>query len=99
MQTGQEKLGMQTMNQSLAQLVGRRIITREAAIATSSHRDELHTILERAATAQTAAGGPPAAVRRVPMTQGPDDYVCLGRTHAQRPDRQGGARGRVLRRC
>jgi twitching motility protein PilT len=70
MQTGQEKLGMQTMNQSLAQLVGRRVITREAAIATSSHRDELHTILERAATAQTAAGGPPAAVRRVPMTQG-----------------------------
>jgi len=70
MQTGQEKLGMQTMNQSLAQLVSRRIITREAAIATSSHRDELHTILERAATAQVAAGGPPAAVRRVPMTQG-----------------------------
>src|SRR6186713_1777324 len=70
MQAGQEKLGMQTANQSLAQLVGRRIITREAAIATSSHRDELHTILERAATAQVAAGGPPAAVRRVPMTQG-----------------------------
>ena len=72
MQTGQEKLGMQTMNQSLARLVEKRIITRDAALATSSHRDELITILERAAAARAAArradrSGRP---RRVPMTQG-----------------------------
>ena len=30
MQTGQDKYGMQTMNQSLARLVERRVITREA---------------------------------------------------------------------
>ena len=37
MQTGQEKLGMQTMNQSLARLVEKRVITRDAALATSSN--------------------------------------------------------------
>ena len=54
MQAGQEKLGMQTMNQSLARLVERRIITRDAALATSSNRDELITILERGARGRVA---------------------------------------------
>ena len=67
MQTGQEKLGMQTMNQSLARLVERRIITRDVALATSSYRDELITILERGIAAHQAAG---PGVRRMPMTQG-----------------------------
>jgi twitching motility protein PilT len=49
MQAGQEKLGMQTMNQALARLVERRLITRDVALATSSIRDELLTILERGA--------------------------------------------------
>ena len=68
MQTGQEKLGMQTMNQALAKLVERRTITRDAAMSTSSHRDELITILERASAtpATMVAGG----VRRVPTMQG-----------------------------
>jgi Tfp pilus assembly pilus retraction ATPase PilT len=56
MQAGQEKLGMQTMNQALARLVERRIITRDAALGTSSNRDELMTILERGAGAHTSAG-------------------------------------------
>ncbi len=36
MQAGQEKFGMQTMNQSLARLVERQVITRDVAFATSS---------------------------------------------------------------
>ena len=43
MQAGQEKLGMQTMNQALARLVERRLVTRETALGTSSNRDELLT--------------------------------------------------------
>jgi twitching motility protein PilT len=67
MQTGQEKLGMQTMNQALARLVERRIVTRDVALSTSSHREELLTILERGSSAQSASA---PGVRRVPMTQG-----------------------------
>jgi twitching motility protein PilT len=69
MQTGQDKFGMQTMNQSLARLVERRLITREVAANTSSNRDELFQILERGASAQS--GMPPSlAARRVPLRQG-----------------------------
>ena len=71
MQAGQEKLGMQTMNQALARLVERRIITRDIALATSSNRDELITILERGSMAVGAGGVHPAlANRRVPAGQG-----------------------------
>ena len=67
MQTGQEKLGMQTMNQALARLVERKIVTREIALGTSSLRDELITILERGAAANSAAA---PGLRRAPMAQG-----------------------------
>jgi twitching motility protein PilT len=76
MQTGQEKLGMQTMNQALARLVERKVITRDVALATSSLRDELNTILERGNAGRVAGAAPPAgspgvgAVRRTPMVQG-----------------------------
>jgi len=71
MQTGQEKLGMQTMNQALARLVERRTITREAALSTSSLRDELLMMLERASTQTPGAPGANGApVRRVPTMQG-----------------------------
>ncbi len=68
MQSGQEKLGMQTMNQSLARLVERRIVTRDTAYNTSSNRDELTTMLERG----SAAGHPAtvAGARRMPVGQG-----------------------------
>jgi len=69
MQTGQEKLGMQTMNQALARLVERRTITREAALSMSSLRDELLMMFERA-SAQPPAGMAGAPVRRVPTMQG-----------------------------
>jgi twitching motility protein PilT len=70
MQTGQEKLGMQTMNQSLARLVEKRLITRESALATSSLRDELLSILERGVAAPGAPGAGGLAPRRMPMAQG-----------------------------
>ena len=47
MQTGQEKLGMQTMNQSLATLYFRRQITLETAISASSMREELQEMINR----------------------------------------------------
>jgi twitching motility protein PilT len=63
MQAGQEKFGMQTMNQALARLVERRIVSRDVAFTTSSNRDELITILERGAPPVVTAAGA-AAVRR-----------------------------------
>lgn len=51
MQAGQEKLGTQTMNQSLARLIERRVVTREVALSTSSNREELMAIMERSAGA------------------------------------------------
>jgi len=66
MQAGQEKFGMQTMNQSLARLVEKRVITRDTAFATTSNRDELIMILERG-TPQVAAAGQPAGAVRRPM--------------------------------
>jgi len=56
MQTGQEKLGMQTMNQSLATLVQKRQITTETAIGASSLRDELEQMIARGAGVVAGAG-------------------------------------------
>jgi twitching motility protein PilT len=64
MQAGQEKYGMQTMNQSLARLVERRLITRDAAFNTSSNRDELIMLLERGVPQVPAAQPGVAAARR-----------------------------------
>ncbi|HEX5070422.1 MAG TPA: type IV pilus twitching motility protein PilT [Vicinamibacterales bacterium] len=70
MQTGQEKLGMQTMNQALARLVERRVITRDSALATSSLRDELLMMLERSSAPGPAGAAGAPGVRRVPTMQG-----------------------------
>ena len=56
MQTGQEKLGMQTMNQSLATLYQRRLITLEAALGASSLKDELEQMISRGAGVVPGAG-------------------------------------------
>ncbi len=56
MQTGQEKAGMQTFNQSLASLVMNRQITMDAALAASSHRDELIEMLNRGVGVVAGAG-------------------------------------------
>jgi twitching motility protein PilT len=45
MQVGQSRFGMQTMNQSLAQLIQKRLITQEIGFNASSDPDELRNIL------------------------------------------------------
>jgi twitching motility protein PilT len=45
MQMGQQKFGMQTFNQSLAVLVGKKLITVEEALGRSSDPDELRNML------------------------------------------------------
>jgi twitching motility protein PilT len=45
MQVGQQKFGMQTFNQSLAALVGKKLITVDEAVGRSSDPDELRTML------------------------------------------------------
>src|SRR5215210_7977978 len=47
MQAGQEKLGTQTMNQSLATLCRKRLVSVETALAASSSREELEQLLAR----------------------------------------------------
>jgi twitching motility protein PilT len=56
MQSGQEKLGMQTQNQSLASLYMKRLITLETAIAASSMRDELQDMINRGVGVVAGAG-------------------------------------------
>jgi twitching motility protein PilT len=76
MQTGQEKLGMQTMNQSLATLYFRRMITLETAMQASSSRDELQEMMNRGAGVVAGAGmgrpggAPGGAGGRPPMRPG-----------------------------
>ena len=48
-QTGQDRGGMQTMNQALAHLVERRLVRRDAALSVSANRDELALLLDRSA--------------------------------------------------
>jgi twitching motility protein PilT len=61
MQVGQDKFGMQTMNQSLYSLFTRRIISLEDAMSRSLEPDELRMMIERGA----AGGlGTPSAQRR-----------------------------------
>jgi twitching motility protein PilT len=70
MQTGQEKFGMQTMNQSLATLYQKRLITLDTAMSASSMKDELEQMISRGAgvvagagMTRPGAGLPPRAVR------------------------------------
>ena len=56
MQTGQEKLGMQTMNQSLATLFLKRMITMETALSASSNREELQEMIQRGTGVVPGAG-------------------------------------------
>ena len=56
MQTGQEKLGMQTMNQNLVTLYQKRLITLETAMSASSQKDELEQMISRGAGVVPGAG-------------------------------------------
>ena len=66
MQAGQEKIGMQTMNQSLATLVRLRRISMATALAASSMPDELRDIVERG-TGVVAGAGMARRVGRPPI--------------------------------
>jgi twitching motility protein PilT len=56
MQAGQEKLGMQTQNQSLVSLYQKRLITLEVAMSASSNRDELQDMINRGVGVVAGAG-------------------------------------------
>jgi twitching motility protein PilT len=56
MQTGQEKAGMQTMNQSLATLYFKRVISLETALGASSLREELQEMINRGVGVVPGAG-------------------------------------------
>lgn len=56
MQAGQQKYGMHTMNQSLANLYLNRKITYEDCVAQSSNVEELEEILQRAGSRSSATG-------------------------------------------
>jgi len=56
MQTGQEKLGMQTGNQSLASLYMKKMITLETALGSSSNREELQEMINRGVGVVAGAG-------------------------------------------
>jgi len=70
MQTGQEKLGMQTLNQCLATLYLGKQITMETALTASSNKDELTEMIQRGSGVVPGAGlgrttqTPPPLVRK-----------------------------------
>jgi twitching motility protein PilT len=56
MQTGQEKLGMQTGNQSLASLYMKKMIALETALGSSSNKEELQEMINRGVGVVAGAG-------------------------------------------
>jgi twitching motility protein PilT len=58
MQTGQDKFGMQTFNQSLATNYLQKNITLELALARSSNPDELQEMINRGASLANRVGAP-----------------------------------------
>ena len=56
MQSGQEKFGMQTFNQSLATAYFQKQISLEVAMARSSNTDELQEMINRGASLTEPAG-------------------------------------------
>jgi twitching motility protein PilT len=57
MQTGQDKYGMQTFNQSLATLYHKRLITLDVATQRSSNPEELRDLIEHGSGINTGANG------------------------------------------
>jgi twitching motility protein PilT len=80
MQTGQEKYGMQTFNQSLASLHHKRQISLDVAMQRTSNADELKELIERGAGLNTSYGVPPKG----PGSGHPSPYM-QGRPVGQRP--------------
>ncbi|MFQ5960271.1 MAG: type IV pilus twitching motility protein PilT [Candidatus Methylomirabilales bacterium] len=57
MQAGQEKSGMQTMNQSLLDCYLKRLISKEMALGASQNAEELQQMMQRAQSPAAGAGG------------------------------------------
>jgi twitching motility protein PilT len=76
MQTGQDKFGMQTFNQSLATLYFKKQITLEMATARSSNADELQDLINRGAATLQA---PPTRAPGYPAQGGAKPQAPLGR--------------------
>ncbi len=70
MQTGQDKFGMQTFNQSLATNYLQKNITLELALARSSNPDELQEMINRGASLLNRVGAPPATTMARGATPG-----------------------------
>jgi twitching motility protein PilT len=66
MQSGQEKFGMQTFNQSLASAYFQKQITLEMAVSRSSNQDELQEMIARGATFVNRSGTAPLAKGAAP---------------------------------
>jgi twitching motility protein PilT len=72
MQTGQDKYGMQTFNQSLATLYHKRQITLDVAMQRSSNTDELKELIDRGSGLNTGNGngfGPKPGTHPSPYAQ------------------------------
>jgi twitching motility protein PilT len=65
MQSGQEKYGMQTFNQSLATAYFQKQITLELALARSSNQDELQEMIARGAGLSSRSTPVPAGKAHV----------------------------------
>ena len=78
MQTGQDKYGMQTFNQSLATLYQKRQISLDAAMQRSSNADELKELIDRGSGLNQTYGGKV----KPGMSQSP---YAQGRPIGQRP--------------
>lgn len=72
MQTGQEKYGMQTLNQSLATLYFQKLITMESALQRSPNQDELQELINRGAGVidRSATAPKPGMPSRMPASPG-----------------------------
>jgi twitching motility protein PilT len=64
MQSGQEKFGMQTFNQSLCTLYQQKLISLETALGRSSNQDELQDMINRGVTSAGQRPAAPAPARR-----------------------------------
>lgn len=72
MQTGQDKYGMQTFNQSLATLYHKRLISLETAVQRSSNTDELKDLIDRGSGLNTGNGSTGGSRPGMPSSQRPN---------------------------
>jgi len=82
MQTGQDKFGMQTFNQSLATLFQKRLISLDVAMQRSSNPDELKELIERGSGLNNAYVG---QGKPTGMPQNHASPYAQGRPVGQRP--------------